>query len=216
MPFFSLNVTTVLIYGVTLVIAITLHEFAHAKVADMFGDTTPRVNGRVTLNPLSHLDPIGSLMMIFAHFGWGRPVPVNPYALSRRSPAALMWVSLAGPAANLFLAVLGAIPLRLGLASYARPQEMLPSSQEFLTAFVFTNLFLTLFNLVPIAPLDGDKIAAFLLPPGAANVLETIRPYGPLILIVLLFVSPSLGFDFVGEMVYPPVSSLMLLLTGSL
>jgi Zn-dependent protease len=209
-----LDFATILIYVITLVIAITLHEFAHAKVADMLGDTTPRMNGRVTLNPLSHLDPLGSLMMIFVHFGWGRPVPVNPYALGRRTPAGLMWVSLAGPATNFLLAVLGAIIVRLGVASFVRPQEFLPSSAEFLEAFIFTNLFLALFNLIPLAPLDGDKIADFLLPPSAAQVLEGIRPYGPIILLVLLFVAPSLGFDFVGRFVVPSVTQLMFMLLG--
>lgn len=214
MPGLSFDLPSLLTYVITLVIGITLHEFAHAKVADMLGDDTPRMNGRVTLNPLSHLDPIGSLMMVFAHFGWGKPVPVNPYALGRRSPAALMWVSLAGPAANLLLAILAAIPLRLGWASSASPQPFLPSSMQFLTAFIFTNLFLTLFNLIPLAPLDGDKIADYFFPPSIGRVLETIRPFGPMILIALLFVSPMLGFDFVREVVAPPVTRLMILLVG--
>lgn len=209
-----LDFATILIYVITLVIGITLHEFAHAKVADMLGDTTPRMNGRVTLNPLSHLDPLGSLMMVFAHFGWGRPVPVNPYALGRRTPAGLMWVSLAGPATNFLLATLGAIPVRMGLVSFIRPQPFLPSSAEFFEAFIFTNLFLALFNLIPLAPLDGDKIADYLLPPSAAGILEGLRPVGPIILIILMFVAPSLGFDFVGRFVVPPVSKLMFLLLG--
>lgn len=210
----NLDLPTVLTYVVTLVIGITLHEFAHAKVADMLGDTTPRMNGRVTLNPLSHLDPIGSLMMIFAHFGWGRPVPVNPYALSRRTPAGMMWVSLAGPASNVFLAVLAAIPIRLGLASPIPPQPYLPSSMEFLYTFAFTNLFLALFNLIPLAPLDGDKIADYFMPPSVGRYLEAIRPFGPMILITILFVAPMLGFDFIGQVVVPPVSRLMFLLVG--
>src|SRR5512147_2114489 len=119
---FNINPADLITYLLTLVIAITVHEFSHAKVADMLGDDTPRMNGRVTLNPLAHLDPIGSLMMIFAHFGWGRPVPVNPYALSRTSPSALMWVSLAGPATNFILAIFAAVPLRMGLASDIAPQ----------------------------------------------------------------------------------------------
>jgi Zn-dependent protease len=199
---------------ITLVIAISLHEFAHAKVADMFGDTTPRMNGRVTLNPLAHLDPIGSLMMIFAGFGWGRPVPVNPHELSRHSPSALMWVSLAGPMTNFLLAIFAALPLRMGLASSSAPQNFLPSSYSFLTQFVFINLFLALFNLVPLAPLDGDKIADYFFPPAVGRILEVIRPYGPMILILLLFVGPRFGFDFVGNFVFPPVAALFNLLIG--
>ena len=213
---FGLNfdLPTVLTYVTILVIAISLHEFAHAKVADMLGDTTPRMNGRVTLNPLSHLDPIGSLMMVFAGFGWGRAVPVNPYALNRRTSAGLMWVSLAGPATNIMLAILGAIPLRLGLTSPIPAQPFLPSSERFFFAFVFTNLLLALFNLIPLAPLDGDKIADYFMPPAVSRVLETIRPYGPMILILLLFLGPSLGFNLIGTFVIPPVTRLMNLLVG--
>jgi Zn-dependent protease len=211
---FNLNPPEVITYLITLVVAITLHEFAHAKVADMLGDTTPRMNGRVTLNPLAHLDPIGSLMMIFAGFGWGRPVPVDPYTLGRRSPAGLMWVSLAGPATNLFLAIAAAIPLRMGLASNFSPQPFLPSPYFFLTGFVFTNLFLALFNLVPLFPLDGDKIADYFFPPPLGRFLEIIRPYGPMILILLMFVAPRFGFDFISKVVYPPVATLFYLLVG--
>lgn len=211
---FNIGFDNLIIYLATLVIAITVHEFAHAKVADLLGDNTPRMNGRVTLNPLAHLDPIGSLMMIIAQFGWGRPVPVNPYALNRRSPAALMWVSLAGPLSNFLLAVLAAIPLRLGVASPVSPQSWLPSSEAFLLQFMFINLFLMLFNLVPIAPLDGDKIADYFFPPFMARILGVIRPFGTLILILLLFVLPTLGFDFINEVVYPPVYQLFVLLLG--
>lgn len=209
---FNISSAELITYLLTLVIAITVHEFAHAKIADLFGDNTPRMNGRVTLNPLAHLDPIGSLMMVIAQFGWGRPVPVNPHALNHRSPAALMWVSLAGPMANFALAILAAIPLRLGIASPISPQNYLPSSQAFLSEFMFINLFLMLFNLVPIAPLDGDKIADYFFPPFMARILEMIRPFGSMILIVMLFVLPYLGFDFVGRVIYPPVYNLFILL----
>ncbi len=210
----NLNIPNLITTLITLVIAISLHEFAHAKVADMLGDTTPRMNGRVTLNPLAHLDPIGSLMMIFAGFGWGRPVPVNPYVLGRHSPSAMMWVSLAGPATNFLLAIFAAIPLRMGLTSMVAPQVFLPSSTSLLTEFVFINLFLALFNLVPLAPLDGDKIADYFFPPAVGRVLEVIRPYGPMILILLIFVGPRFGFNFIGEFVYPPVATLFDLLIG--
>lgn len=180
----------------------------------MLGDTTPRMNGRVTLNPLSHLDPIGSLMMVIAGFGWGRPVPINPTALAHRSPAAVMWVSLAGPGMNFLLALLGAALLRSGLASNMPPQTFLPSAYNFLASFIFINLFLALFNLVPLAPLDGDKIADYFSPPSVAHVLDTLRPFGPVILILVLFVGPSFGFDFIGRFVYPPVLNIFHLLLG--
>jgi len=90
---------------IILVVAFSIHELAHALTATYFGDDTPRLNGRLTLNPLAHLDPIGSLLMIIQGFGWAKPVPVNPYALQRHSPSAMMWVSLAGPASNFALAL---------------------------------------------------------------------------------------------------------------
>lgn len=208
----DLSLPNLISHLLTLVIAITVHEFAHAKVADLFGDNTPRMNGRVTLNPLSHLDPIGSLMILFGPMGWGRPVPVSPYALNRRSPAALMLVSLAGPASNFIMALFAAVPLRLGMASLIPPQEFLPSSVGFLQDFIFINLFLALFNLVPLAPLDGEKIADYFFPPSVGRILEVIRPYGPFILILLIFIAPRLGFDFIGDYVYPPVANLFFLL----
>src|SRR5512141_2013044 len=95
---------------IVLVVAFTIHEFAHAWTANYFGDDTPRMNGRLTLNPLAHLDPLGSLLMIVAGFGWAKPVPINPYVLQRRSPAATMLVSLAGPMSNFLMALIAAIP----------------------------------------------------------------------------------------------------------
>ena len=199
---------------VTLVIAITVHEFAHAKSADMLGDDTPRSQGRVTLNPLAHLDPIGSLLMIFARFGWGRPVPVNPHALNRRSPAALMLVSIAGPLSNFVLAMLAAVPLKLGLGSWEAPQPWLPSSNEFMQGFIVYNLFLMLFNMIPLAPLDGDKVADYFFPPFLSRPLAAIRPIGPMILLALIFLGPQLGFDFIGMIVSPAVFNIYSLLLG--
>ena len=113
---FNFNNVPLLISSIlTLLIAFTIHEFSHAKVADMLGDNTPRANGRLTLNPGAHLDLMGSLMLIVAGFGWAKPVPINPYALSRRSAAGVMWVSLAGPMSNFLMAIIAAIPIRMGL-----------------------------------------------------------------------------------------------------
>src|SRR3990170_5641596 len=110
--FFDLNLPTLIARIFVLVTAFTVHEFAHAWTAVQFGDDTPRANGRLTLNPLSHLDPIGSLMLLVVGFGWAKPVQVNPFALQRRSSAAMMLVSLAGPLSNFLMAVLAAIPFR--------------------------------------------------------------------------------------------------------
>src|SRR3990170_8923316 len=98
--------------AIVLILAFTVHEFAHAFVADYFGDDTPRSMGRLTLNPLVHLDPIGSLLLLVVGFGWAKPVQINPFVLERRSSAAMMLVSLAGPLSNFLMAVLAAIPFR--------------------------------------------------------------------------------------------------------
>ena len=209
-------------YLFVLVIAFTVHEFAHAWTADRYGDDTPRLNGRLTLNPFAHLDPIGSLLLIFAGFGWAKPVPVNPYALQRRSSAALMWVSLAGPLSNLLMAIVAAIPFRLGLISrmeaelalWTAGEHILPTIPQLLFVFVSTNLLLMLFNMIPLAPLDGEKVAEYLLPANMSRILTEIRPYGPLILIMIVIVPPYLGFDVIGRVLNPLMNMMMNLLMG--
>jgi Zn-dependent protease len=206
-------------YGVILFTAFPVHEFAHAWVADHFGDNTPRVNGRLTLNPLKHLDPIGSLLMIVVGFGWAKPVPINPFVLQRHSPSATMWVSLAGPMSNFLMAIIGAVFFRIGLVSTSDiglvPGSMLPTIALFLYIFITTNLWLMLFNLLPLAPLDGEKVLDYFLPPSAARVLENIRPYGPMILMVILFVLPMVGIDVIGKVIQPAFTFLTRLLIGA-
>lgn len=210
----NLDPVTLISRLITLVIALSVHEFAHAKVADTFGDNTPRMHGRLTLNPLAHLDPFGSLMMVFAGFGWAKPVPVNPYALGMRSPAAYMLVSLAGPLSNLLLAILAAIPLRLGLLDPYFGGQLDQLLFGFLSQFILLNLVLTFFNLIPLAPLDGDKIAGYFFPPSWARTLDRIRPYGPLILMVVLFGLPIIGIDVIGTLLFPPIRTVYGLLVG--
>ncbi|HEY9078266.1 MAG TPA: site-2 protease family protein [Anaerolineaceae bacterium] len=212
----GLNPSILISRLIILGIAFTIHEFSHAWTADRLGDDTPRLNGRLTLNPLAHLDIMGSLMLVFAGFGWAKPVPVNPYAISRRSSAGLMLVSLAGPLSNFLLAVLAAIPFRLGLLqlSFSNSSSFFPSPSLFLIQFIYINLTLTLFNLIPLAPLDGDKIAEYFFPPSWQRGLEKIRPYGPIILLVLLFALPYVGIDIWGLILEPPLRALLNLLIG--
>jgi Zn-dependent protease len=214
----GLDPATLISSLVVLFIAFPIHELAHAWTATMFGDDTPRLMGRLTLNPLAHLDVMGSLLLIFAGFGWAKPVPVNPYALERRSPAALMWVSLAGPFSNLLLAILASIPFRLGLVSMSFSPTagpgFLPTPDMVLTYFVYLNLLLMLFNLIPLAPLDGDKILAYFLPPNMSQVFDRIRPYGPMILLLLVVGGSFMGFNLIGEIIGPPMLLLLRLLVG--
>lgn len=201
-----------------LIIAFTVHELAHALTATYFGDDTPRINGRLTLNPIAHLDPMGSLLLIVAGFGWAKPVPVNPYALARTAPSALMWVSLAGPFSNLILAVLAAIPFRMGLVSFWNTSETIarvfPSPANFLFEFIIINLLLMLFNLIPIPPLDGDKIFDYFLPPSWSRALDPIRQYGPIILLAVVFLGPMLGLNILEWIIGPPMRALLQLLVG--
>ncbi len=201
---------------IVLVVAFTIHELAHAWTADYFGDETPRMNGRLTLNPLAHLDPIGSLLLLVAGFGWAKPVPINPYTLQRKSPSAIMWVSLAGPGSNFLMAIIAAIPFRLGLVSVNDAimstinanSHFLPTFPQILYIFIYINLLLMLFNLIPLPPLDGEKIAEYFFPPSWARFLEIIRPYGPMILMAVVFLG------VVGKIIGPPLGILLRLLVG--
>ncbi len=216
MSMLNLDISTLISHLFVLLVAFTIHELAHAVTATYFGDETPRLNGRLTLNPLAHLDPIGSLLLIVAGFGWAKPVPINPYALQRRSPAAVMWVSLAGPLSNLLMAVIASIPFRLGLLSVndaylgmaTSAKHILPTLPQLLLTFIYINLVLMLFNLIPISPLDGEKIADYFFPPSMSRILDTIRPYGPLILLAVVFLG------VLGPLISPPLSLMMRILLG--
>lgn len=197
-----------------LVIALTFHEFMHAFIADRLGDDTPRRAGRLTLNPLAHLDPIGSIMLILIGFGWAKPVPINPYNLNRHSSAGVLWVSLAGPASNLLLAVVGAIPIRLGILPITTGSGFFPTLFGFLYTFVLINLLLGVFNLIPISPLDGEKIFGSLLPRAWQPGWERFQAIGPIVLLALLFLLPLIGIDVIGAVMLPTVSGLLHLLTG--
>jgi Zn-dependent protease len=199
---------------VTLVIAFTVHECAHAWTATELGDDTPRLNGRLTLNPLAHLDPLGSLLLIISGFGWAKPVPVNPIAVRRRTPAGMMLVSAAGPASNLLLAILAAVPFRAGLVSPYGSSALLPSLGSFLVDFIFINLILFFFNLIPLSPLDGEKVAEYLLPPGGQRFLDQVRPYGPIILMALVFLGPLARIDLLGTLSGGPATRVLQLLVS--
>lgn len=212
----GLSLPLILTRATILIISLTFHEFSHAWAADRLGDDTPRYYGRLTLNPLKHLDVWGSLMLLMAGFGWAKPVPVNTYALLRRSPAGLMWTALAGPLANLTLAILAAIPFRLGLVTWslAFAGSALPTLGEFLSEFILINLSLMLFNLLPIAPLDGDKVADYFFPPKWAAVLDRIRPYGSYVLLALFFLPSFTGFNFFSVIMNPALVNILNILIG--
>ena len=149
MLFFTQSPEAILGIVIALVLGITFHEFSHAFVADYLGDHRPRAIGRVSLNPARHIEPLGALLFVLAGFGWGRPVPVNAYAL-RGGPRAVALVAAAGPVANLVVATAFAIPLRV--LAVAEIDAGLAGGV--LLNVVFFNVILALFNLLPIPPLD--------------------------------------------------------------
>ncbi|HEX16272.1 MAG TPA: site-2 protease family protein [Deltaproteobacteria bacterium] len=176
---------------VPILAAVTFHEVAHGWVADRLGDPTPRLAGRLTLNPIKHLDPIGTLVFFVTRMiGWARPVPINP--LNFRDPRrGMMWVALAGPAANVVLAMGCGVLYRtltsLPVSAASPFANVLIPLVLMLHIGVVVNLGLALFNLIPVPPLDGGRILAGLLPRERAEVLSRIEPYGFLILLLLIF-----------------------------
>lgn len=172
-------------YLVALVVGITFHEFAHAWSAHMLGDPTAEQSGRLTLNPLKHLDLLGTLFLLFAGFGWGKPVPVNHLNL-RRGKWGRLLVSLSGPISNLILIFVFGLALRLVFTFTALPQTN--GLVIFLLALIIINIILMLFNLIPVPPLDGGELLEFFLPESAARVKEFIRRYGFFILFFLLII----------------------------
>lgn len=174
-------ITFLLIAG-ALIISICIHEFSHAFAADRLGDPTARYLGRLTLNPKAHLDPIGTMFLLFIGFGWGKPVPFNP--LNLRNPkrdAAL--ISLAGPVSNFVLATILSFPLRYYLMN---PLSMSPVLGKLLLLTFVYNLMLGFFNLIPFGPLDGNKVVYGFLPHSLAYQWEDFQKYGTYILLFLV------------------------------
>ena len=199
------------IYALPVILAITLHEAAHGYVAKHFGDLTAYAQGRVSLNPLRHIDPMGTVivpLVLFTLskltvgtgflFGWAKPVPVN-FGNLRRPKYDMLWVAAAGPGANLFMAFLWALVIKLGLSlpdsDLTRPMILMGE------AGIEINVILMVLNLLPLPPLDGGRMAVSLLPHRLAHHFARIEPYGFMILLLLLFtgmlgtiIGPSIMF----------------------
>lgn len=198
-----------LFWLLALVVAITIHEFAHAYAAEHLGDPTPRLMGRLTLNPLAHLDPLGTLLLIFARFGWGKPVVFDPFNLKnpRRDGAV---ISLAGPISNLLLALFASILLRIAL-SYSFIGLFVYLLIGLLKQLILINVILAIFNLVPIHPLDGFKIVGGILPEEYARQWAELEPYGMIFLIFLIF--PIFGgISPISQLITPVINLLLSLL----
>lgn len=187
--------------ALVLIISISIHEFAHAYTADKLGDPTARYLGRVTLNPLAHLDPIGTIMLLFVGFGWGKPVPFNPINLSNPKRDAAI-ISIAGPMSNFILAVIFSIIFKVvsatGLENLILAKIFFP--------IIFYNLILGVFNLIPIHPLDGFKVVNGLLPTKLSIQWMQMEQFGIILLLVLVFTRT------IGNIIMPVVSFLLSLL----
>ncbi len=166
-----------------LLIALVFHEYAHARVADHLGDPTSRHLGRLTLNPLNHLDPIGTLVFFIAGFGWAKPVPINPLNFRGNRRQGLVLVSLAGPLTNLAIAFLTVVLLELQLASQFYNVHLFRVMQITMQF----NIFLAVFNMIPVPPLDGSKVLAGILPRQYDHIFLQLEQYGMLILLFLIF-----------------------------
>ncbi|HXI09323.1 MAG TPA: site-2 protease family protein [Thermodesulfobacteriota bacterium] len=180
----------ILLTAPPILLALTVHECAHAWVADRMGDPTARMLGRVTLNPIKHLDPVGTIALFLSGmFGWAKPVPINPRNFKHLSRSVVL-VSLAGPLSNITLAAVFAIVHKVFLVAGAGLLASFPGVYKPLFVMVelsiILNVALAVFNLVPIPPLDGSKVLAAVLPPDKAFAFSRLEPYGFIILIVLI------------------------------
>jgi Zn-dependent protease len=197
--FQNLSLETIIIFLVALIIAITIHEFSHAFVAYQLGDPTAKVQGRITLNPLAHLDPLGTLMILIAGFGWGKPVPFDPFNLrSPKRDSAL--ISLAGPSSNIILALF--LISLFWIGSVAQIPVLLALSQ-IVQPIVFLNLVLAIFNLLPIHPLDGFKILGGVLPQEWYRDWIQMERYGIFFLIFVILPILPQGGSIIGTILGP-------------
>jgi Zn-dependent protease len=210
----QLDLATLIARAVVLLIAFTVHELAHAVTADYLGDRTPRSQGRISLNPIVHLDPLGTIMLLVTGFGWAKPVMVNPYQMRGNPRTSMGIVAAAGPLSNIIMAIAAAVPMQLFMEPITRGSTVIPSPSFLLGQFVFINLILAFFNLIPVPPLDGSRILAAVLPPNLAYKVIEMERYGFLILLGIIFVLPMIGINVLGYTVFQPSAYLYQLLTG--
>ncbi len=198
-----------------ILFSLTVHEVCHGWVADRFGDPTARATGRLTLNPIAHLDPLGTIMLFIAHFGWAKPVMVNPYNL-KDPKKDMIWISLAGPGANFLLALIAGITLRVLMAfgNINISGVMWSSIYALLILTLQINLALGIFNLIPIPPLDGAKVLFGILPYRYEQHYQWLERYGMVILLALFVLDSFTPFKILSIILWLPANLLSYLFAG--
>jgi Zn-dependent protease len=196
--------STLIFFIVALIIAITIHEFAHAWMATKLGDPTAKLSGRLTLNPLAHLDPLGTIMLFLAGFGWGRPVPYNPNFI-RSGAWGEVWVALSGPISNVIVAFLFALPGRI----YLWQTGVSPDGNlfRFLAVVVTINVLLATFNLLPIPPLDGSKLLYLILDKLSFGKIDLMafERIGPMLLLGIIFAERVFNINIIFRILEPVI-----------
>ena len=205
--------------GIAFLAALSVHEFGHAFVAYRLGDSTAQRMGRLTLNPRIHLDPTGTMMLLLAGFGWGKPVPVDPRYF-RNGRQGMAMVGLAGPGFNVLLAILLALPFQAGLVDtpsrfpVLTEPDMAVWAPWILTYAVFINVILAAFNLLPFSPLDGSQILMGVAPRRWLPYVLRLQVYGPILLVAVVMADIFLGLGIIGRVIFPVVNWATTLLLG--
>ena len=192
-----------------ILFALTVHEFAHAWAANRLGDPTARLMGRLTMNPAAHLDPLGTLMILFANFGWGKPVPVDVRYLSHPKRD-MLWIAIAGPISNVLSATCFGVIFRYLPDAAFQWREVIIILQY----AIFINLILAFFNLIPLPPLDGSKVLAGLLPFRQEMAYRRLEQPLSILLIVLIMAGMLFHLSIIGRIIMPPVVFLTRILMG--
>ncbi|MCC7211933.1 MAG: site-2 protease family protein [Candidatus Brocadia sp.] len=208
-----MNFNNLLITIPAILYALTIHEYFHGWTANKFGDPTARLQGRLTLNPLAHIDILGALCFVFANFGWGKPVPINPYNFKNPRRDNVL-VSFAGPASNFVSAFLFGVIFQLLRNATFIPLNVSTNLFNLLLSGIMMNLSLAIFNMIPLFPLDGSHILEGLLPPAMARKYKEIERYSPFILLGLIIMGNYGGISIFSMVLGPPIHYFLRLFTG--